>query len=74
MKRKDEPQLLALGQRVRARRRALGWSMERLARECGMHWTYVGEVERGQCNLGYLNLVRLADALGVSVAQLVSDG
>ncbi len=73
MKPRNEPQLLALGQRVRARRRALGWSMERLARECGMHFTYVGQVERGQCNIGYVNLVRLADALGVPVARLVSD-
>jgi len=62
-----------MGQRVRARRHALGWSQEKLAEGCGLHWSYIGQVERGHRNIGYLNLVRLAKALDVSTALLVSD-
>jgi transcriptional regulator with XRE-family HTH domain len=62
-----------MGQRVRERRHALGWSQERLADECGLHWSYIGQVERGQRNVGYLNLIRLAKALDAPVTRLVAD-
>ncbi len=61
------------GERVRSKRQALGWSLERLAEESGLHWTYVGSVERGERNISLLNIVRLAAALGVNPAELV-DG
>jgi hypothetical protein len=68
--------VVAGGVRVKLRKKSqlLGWSIERLARECGLHWTNVGQVGRGQCNIGYLNLLRIAKALGALMAQLVSDG
>jgi DNA-binding XRE family transcriptional regulator len=40
--------LAAFGARVRARRLELGWSQEDAAHEIGVHWTYLGQVERGQ--------------------------
>lgn len=60
-----------LGMRVRARRRALGWSMERLADICGIHWSMVGQIERGQRNVGLHNILKLATALGVDPGELV---
>ena len=38
------------GARVRQLRRAQGWSQETLAERAGLHWTYVGSVERGERN------------------------
>ena len=67
------PVLVAFGNRVRAHRHAIGWSQERLHDECGIHWSYLGQVERGQRNVGVLNVHRIAMALGVSPAQLVDD-
>ena len=62
----------ALGERVRARRLALGLSQEALAELTAMHWTFVGQVERGRRNVTLHNLVRLADALGVDPGVLVT--
>ena len=36
------------GERVRARRLELGLSQEAAAVRCGIHWTQLGKVERGQ--------------------------
>jgi transcriptional regulator with XRE-family HTH domain len=60
-----------LGERVRARRAALGLSQEALADRCGVHWTFLGQVERGQRNLSLHNLLKLADGLGVDPADLL---
>lgn len=59
------------GGRVRERRLELGWSQEQLAAEVGLHWTYVGSVERGERNISLLNICRLARALDVDPGTLV---
>ena len=60
-----------LGRRIRTRRQAIGKSQERLADACGLHWTFVGQVERGIRNLSFHNLLRLAAGLGVDPCELV---
>ena len=63
----------AFGGRVRALRQARGLSQEALADLAGIHRTYVGSVERGERNIALDNIWALADALGVSAAELVDD-
>ncbi|MGH9012485.1 MAG: helix-turn-helix domain-containing protein [Acidimicrobiia bacterium] len=46
--------------------------MEKLAERAGLHWTYVGSVERGQRNVSLVNILRLAKALTVDACELVS--
>lgn len=60
-----------LGERVRARRKALGLSQEALAHRCGLHWTFVGQVERGRRNISLHNLLKLAHGLDVDAGELV---
>lgn len=60
-----------LGDRVRARRKALSLSQEKLGEVCGLHRTYIGQVERGEVNVTIRNLVALASGLGVDVGELV---
>lgn len=60
------------GARVRARRHELGLSQEKLADRCGVHWTFLGQVERGQRNISLHNILKLADGLGVDAGELVS--
>ncbi len=59
------------GERVRARRQELGKSQEQLADDSAMHWSYIGQVERGQRNIGLHNILRLADVLGIDPCELV---
>jgi transcriptional regulator with XRE-family HTH domain len=65
------PQLIRFGERVRAARVSRGMSQESLAELTGLHRTYVGGIERGERNLGLINLTRVAAALKVSVGSLV---
>jgi len=65
------PATEAFGARVGARRQDLGKSLEQLAHDAGLHWTFVGQVERGRRNLTLHNILELAAALGVDPAELV---
>ncbi|HKP90672.1 MAG TPA: helix-turn-helix transcriptional regulator [Thermoleophilaceae bacterium] len=62
---------VALGEAIRAKRRELGLSQTDLAARCGLHRTYVASVERGERNLGYANLLKIAAALDLRGAALV---
>lgn len=55
-----------LGERIKAYRHALGISQEALAVRSSLHWTFVGQVERGQ-----RNLLKLAAGLDVDPGELV---
>ena len=65
--------LQRFGARVRAERERLGISQEKLAEQAGLHRTYLGGVERGDRNVGLVNIIRIARALGVPVAALFCD-
>ena len=58
------------GQRVRELRLAAGMSQEDLADRAGLHRTYIGGIERGERNIGLLNVFRLAVTFGIPVADL----
>jgi len=66
----SDPYLDILGQRIRARRRELELSQEGLAHEAGLDRSYVGRIERGEHNLTFVALVRLARAMKCDVAAL----
>lgn len=62
---------IALGAAVREFRTAAGLSQDALAERSDMHRTYIGGIERGERNVSFTNLRRLADALGVRVSEVV---
>jgi len=62
-----------LGARIRRLRIACGWTQEQLAEYAGVHYKYLGDVERGVRNPALFNIARIARALGVPVAALFMD-
>ncbi len=48
-------------------------SQEALADLASLHRTYVGSVERAERNISIDNMTKLADALGVSVLELLQE-
>jgi transcriptional regulator with XRE-family HTH domain len=49
------------------------YSQEEFAQEAGLNRAYMGGVERGQRNVGAVNLSRIAEALGMSLAELFAE-
>lgn len=65
------PATRAFGERVRARRHELGVSQEDLADASGLHWTFIGQVERGRRNISLHNILKLAKGLELDPCELV---
>ena len=64
---------VALGNRVRERRRAIGMSQSVLAKRLGVTFQQVQKYERGANRISGSTLVRTAAALGISVSDLVDE-
>jgi len=65
--------LRALGQRIRELRTERGYSQEGFADKCGVHRTFMGTVERGESNLSFQNIARVATTLDVPLSTLFLD-
>lgn len=63
--------LIRFGQRIRDLRKKRGFSQEAFAAACGMDRTYMGGIERGERNVALRNIERIAETLGLTVAQLM---
>jgi transcriptional regulator with XRE-family HTH domain len=61
-----------LAANLRSYRRKEQLSQESLAELCGLHRTYVGSIERAERNVTLSSLEVLAQALGISVPELLT--
>lgn len=64
---------MLFGKSVRKLREQKGLSQEALADLSHLHRTYIGGIERGERNVGFLNLLRLSKALKVLPSELLQD-
>lgn len=67
------PDVADVGARVRRIRQRLGLTLEEFARACELSSGIVSQLERGQGNPSYTTLCRLAEGLGVHVADLLKQ-
>lgn len=61
----------SLGKTIREHRKAHRLSQERFGELAGVHRTYVGMIERGEKNITLSNLVKIANALGLTLSELI---
>ncbi len=61
-----------LGAAIRARRKAMGKTMDRVASECGLTSGFLSQVERGISSPSLSSLMAIAAALGSTVEALLS--
>lgn len=69
----SSPATVEFGRRVRRLREEQGLSQENLADRCGVHWTFLGQVERGQRSIRLDNILRIAYGLSVAPGMLLDD-
>jgi ribosome-binding protein aMBF1 (putative translation factor) len=70
---RQHPALIALGEAIRHARIERGVSQEKLALIAEVDRSYVGRVERGDNNVALLTLLKLAQALDVSLMDLMKE-
>jgi transcriptional regulator with XRE-family HTH domain len=66
--------LKIFGKKVRLLRVKQNLSQEELAYRSGVHRTYIGMIERAEKNITLVNIEKVANALNVSIAELLSNG
>ncbi|MCH9826841.1 MAG: helix-turn-helix domain-containing protein [Gammaproteobacteria bacterium] len=62
-----------LARNLRRTRISLGLTQEALAEECGLHQTYISDIERARRNVTLDVIQRLSIALDVKPEELLSD-
>jgi transcriptional regulator with XRE-family HTH domain len=62
-----------LGSKIRQAREAQGLSQRRFALMVGLGQAYLSEVESGRCNIGFENLCKIADGLGIKPSDLIDE-
>ncbi len=60
-----------VGFNIRRIREKRGLSQEKLAALANLHRAYIGQIERGEKNIGLKNLEKIAKALDVDIRVLV---
>lgn len=63
--------LLSFGNKIRELRKAKGLSQEAFASLCDLDRTYISGIERGVRNISLANISLLAEALGISLSELM---
>lgn len=57
---------IVIGDRIKKHRNQLGLTQEELAEKCGLHHTYIGQLERGEKNATLESVEKVVQGLGIS--------
>lgn len=61
------------GTNLRKYRNKLGLSQEKFAEMCGLHRTYISDIERFQRSISLYNIQKIADALEIEPYKLLLE-
>jgi len=64
------PALVALGSAIRSLRKSQGISQEELAHRSQVDRAYMSSIERGTQNPGVMTIIRIAQSMGISAAEI----
>ena len=64
---------VGLGRAIKADRIRRGLSQEKFADRAKIHRTYVSDVERGERNISFRNLLRISSALGKPLSEIIAE-
>jgi len=70
MQEATKAEVRTLGRAVRKARERIRLSQEDFAELCNLHRTYIGQVERGEKNISFENILRIAKALSIKPSGL----
>ena len=62
---------VAMGARIRAKRKELGWTQEKLAEKVEISPSHIGEIERGTSICSLVVIATISTVLGVNLDNLV---
>lgn len=60
-----------IGKKIKEYRKINNLTQESLGEKAGLHYTYIGQVERGEKEPSLKSLINIAEALGVGVDKLL---
>ena len=66
---KKSKHLIELGNKIREERKKKGLSQEQLAFDADVDRSYIGGIERGERNVSFLTLVKIAECLGCDISK-----
>lgn len=66
-----DPALVKLGAAIRAARLEKKLSQEALADNANVDRSYIGGIERGEHNVAFMNLLKIADALEMKLSEVL---
>lgn len=71
----NEPEkiFIIIGNRIRSYRRNKNLTQEQLAEKTGLHHTYIGIIERGERTTTLANIIKIVDALEISLEELFKN-
>lgn len=65
--------LFQYGQVIRSLRQSRNISQEKLGDLCGLHRTYISDIELGKRNVSLENIERMATALNVRISEIFTE-
>lgn len=60
-----------IGKKIKKYRRLENLTQEKLGEKAGLHYTYIGQVERGEKEPSLKSLIKISEALNIGVDKLL---